>query len=442
MTLSPPPADPLLKAPAEQDSLEAEQDSTEQDFPEADKSYVWLMVLAVFGVFMAIVTPMAISLAIRVDQLAPGHEEYLGYLTGAGGVTAILTAPLLGMLSDRTRSRLGRRRPLLIAGTAVGLVALLVMALASTVLVLALGWMLAQVGWGTVLGLLTASQADRLPEEQRGRVAALTGVVQQLAPVSGALLAGALSGSGLLMFLVPGAVGAVSMVFFVRFVHEPDSRDLPLPRERLGVRALAAAYVFDPRRSPDFAWNWLGKFLFMFGLTLTSTFTAFFLAARTGVGVKDVAGTVAVLGGAGVFATMLGAIGGGFLSDRLRRRRVFVLIGACVFATGAVTMALAPSLPVIIAGAVLGNLGLGLFATVDQAVMLDVLPERETSAGRYSGIYGFSTTLAQGLAPLIAPLVLLIAADGGKNYTLLYFIAATFTLLGGSVIATRVKSVH
>ncbi|MEI5525006.1 MFS transporter [Streptomyces brasiliscabiei] len=265
-----------------------------EDSEAVENSYVWLMVLAVFGVFMAIVTPMAISLAIRVDQLAPGHEEYLGYITGAGGITAILTAPVFGMVSDRTRSRLGRRRPLLIAGTVVGLVALPVMALADGVLVLALalGWMLAQVGWGTVLALLTASQANRLPEAQRGKVAALTGVVQQLAPVSGALLAGALSGSSLLMFLVPGAVGAVSMFFFVRFVcfvcfvHEPDSRDLPLPEERLTLRTLTASYVFDPRRSPDFAWNWLGKFLFMFGLTLTSTFTAFFLAARTGVSVK------------------------------------------------------------------------------------------------------------------------------------------------------------
>ncbi|MEU1514495.1 MFS transporter [Streptomyces sp. NPDC005811] len=440
MALPPPPQPPtdgsLLTGSADPETTDPGHAG------KAEDSYVRLMVLAVFGVFMAIVTPMAISLAIRVDQLAPGHEEYLGYITGAGGVTALLTAPLFGMLSDRTRSRLGRRRPLLIAGTAVGLLALLVMALANGILVLALGWMLAQIGWGTILALLTASQADRLAEEQRGRVAALTGVVQQLAPVSGALLAGALSDSSLLMFLVPGAVGAVSMVFFVRFVHEPDSRGMPLPEGRLDLRALAASYVFDPRRSPDFAWNWLGKFLFMFGLTLTSTFTAFFLADRTGVGVKDVSGTVAVLGGAGVVATMLGALGGGFLSDRLRRRRVFVLIGACVFATGAVTMALAPTLPVIIAGAVLGNLGLGLFATVDQAIMLDVLPERETSAGRYAGIYGFSTTLAQGLAPLIAPVLLLIGAhDNGRNYTLLYVIAATLTLLGGLAIATRVRSV-
>lgn len=50
----------------------------------------------------------------------------------------------------------------------------------------------------------------------------------------------------------------------------------------------------------------------------------------------------------------------------------------------------------------LGNFGIGLFAAVDQAVALDVLPERETDAGCYVGIYGLSTSIPQGLAPLIA----------------------------------------
>ena len=171
----------------------------------------------------------------------------------------------------------------------------------------------------------------------------------------------------------------------------------------------------------------------MFGLTLTSNFTAFFLASRMDVSVKVVSGTLAILGGAGVVATMLGAIGGGVLSDKLHRRRIFILIGGCVFATSAVIMGLAPTLPVIISGAVLGNLGLGLFATVDQAITLDVLPDRETDAGRY----GFSTTFARTRFPGRTG----GASGDAKNYTLLYFIAVSVTLLGGLVIATRITSV-
>ncbi|XVQ15494.1 MFS transporter [Spirillospora sp. CA-255316] len=413
------------------------------DPPEVGASYIWLLILAVFGVFLAFVTPIAISLAIKVEQLAPGHEEYLGYITGAGGIAAVLAFPLFGMLSDRTRSRLGRRRPYLIALTGVGVVALLVMAQAPGILVLGLGWILAQLGWGTIVSLLTASQADRLPESQRGKVSGLTGVVQQLAPVAGALLAGGLAGNDLLLFLVPGTAGVAAMIAFVCLVREPDSRGMAMAAEPLTLRSLSRTYVFNPKQSPDFAWNWLGKFLFMFGLVLNTTFTAFFLASRMEVSVEEVAGMIAVLAGGGIAAAMIGAFGGGFLSDRLHRRRVFVLAGACVFAAGATVMALAPGVPLIMVGAVLGNLGLGVFAAVDQALMLDVLPDRDTDAGRFTGIYTFSNSIPQGVAPLIAPIFLAVGASGGqKNYTLLYLVAAAFTLLGGLVIALRVRSVR
>ncbi|MFJ8048292.1 MFS transporter [Streptomyces luteogriseus] len=399
--------------------------------------------MAIFGVYVAFVTPIAISLAVRVEQLAPGHEEYLGYITGAGGLAALFTAPVCGMLSDRTRSRFGRRSPFLLAGTVVGAVALVVMAAAPDIFVLGLGWVLAQMGWQTVVSLLIALQADRLPESQRGKVSGLSGVVQQLAPITGALMAGGLTGNNFLLFLVPGAFGVVAVLLFVCLVREADSRGAAATDEPLSLKSLARTYVFDPRRSPEFAWNWLGKFLFMFAVTFNTTFMAFYLADRLGVTVKEVSGAIALLAGGGVVATMIGALGGGFLSDRLRRRRIFVLAGGCLFAFGAVVMALAPGLTLIVVGASVSNLGLGLFAAVDQAVMLDVLPARETDAGRFTAIYAFSTSLPQGLAPFVAPVFLGIGATGGnKDFTFLYLLAAACSLLGGLAVALRVKSVR
>ena len=131
--------------------------------------YIWFMVLAQFGVFMAFITPLAISLSIKVNALAPGREEYLGYITGAGALFVMLTAPFMGVWSDRTRTRFGRRRPFMVGGMIVGVVSLVVMALAPSVLLLGLGWVLAQWGWGTVLSNLQISTADRLPSRSAAR---------------------------------------------------------------------------------------------------------------------------------------------------------------------------------------------------------------------------------------------------------------------------------
>ncbi|MFI5718884.1 MFS transporter [Nocardia sp. NPDC051750] len=409
----------------------------------AGPRYVVMMIFAVFGVYMAFVTPIAISLAIRVEQLAPGREQYLGYIAGAGGLAAVLTGPLIGRLSDGLRNRFGRRRPVAVVGMVVGILGLLVMAQSPNILVLCLGWVIAQAGFNGVITVLLASQADRLAPTQRGRVSAMLGVVQHLAPVAGALIAGSLSSNTLALFLVPGIVAMVAVGLFVLAVPEPDTRHAKVQAGPVGLRSLVGSFTFDPRRSPDFAWNWLGKFLFMLAVTFNTTFTAFFIASRMDVSVEEVSGVVAIMAGGALPATMLGALGGGFLSDRLQRRRVFVLVGGSIFAVGAIIMALAPSVPVIIAGVIIGNLGLGLFASVDMALMLDVIPDRETDAGRYVGIYQFSTAIPQGVAPFIAPLFLLIGADGDdKNYTLLYLVAAALAVVSGLLVATRIKSVR
>ena len=412
------------------------------DLPKVSARFIWLMVLAQFGVFVAFITPIAISLAVRVTQIAPAHQEYLGYITGAGALVVLFTSPLLGTLSDRTRTRLGRRRPWMIGGMILGVISLFVMALAPSILLLGFGWILAQLGWGQVLSNLQIANADRLPESQRGKVAGLTGFSTQIAPVFGVIIASSFTRMNLALFLVPGVVGVILVILFVALIHEDDSRTRTFEAKLTPV-TLLRKYVYNPKQYPDFSWNWLGRFLFYFGLTLNTTFTAFFFAQRLGIKVEDVGGVIATLGGVGVLATTAGAIGGGFLSDRLRRRRLFVLLGAIIFAAGAITMALSPSLPLLITGSLLTSVGIGMFAAVDQALLLDVLPEKDQQAGRFMGITGFATSIPQAFAPLIAPVFLAIGAVSAtdKNYTLLYIIAGIVTVVGG-IITLRIRSVR
>jgi MFS family permease len=105
-------------------------------------------------------------------------------------------------------------------------------------------------------------------------------------------------------------------------------------------------------------------------------------------------------------------------------------------------MALSASVPLLFAGSLVCSLGLGMFSAVDQALALDVLPERDTDAGRYLGVFGFAASVPQSVAPFVAPLSRAGGAGGGeKNYTLLYLVAAACTLLGGLVVL-RIKSVR
>ncbi|HWU30548.1 MAG TPA: MFS transporter [Microbacterium sp.] len=427
-----PPADPA--------ALVHGEEQANPDLPKVDARYIWFMVLAQFGVFMAFITPLAISLTIRVNTLAPGHPEYLGFITGAGALFVMLSSPFMGIWSDRTRSRIGRRRPFMIGGMLVGVLSLVVMAIAPNAVVVGLGWILAQWGWGTTLSNLQISTADRLPESQRGKVAGLTSFATQIAPVFGVILAQFFTGDALLLFLVPGAVGVLFVLLFVTLVHEDDSRGLP--KDPITVVQVLAKYLYRPRRYADFSWNWLGRFFFYTGITLNTTYTAYFFADRLGITVESVAGIMAGLSLAGILAVTAGAIGGGFLSDRLRRRRAFVLLGGVVMAAGMVMQAFAPDLTLLIVASLIGSVGLGLFAAVDQALLLDVLPERETDAGRFMGITGFATSIPQSVMPLVASGLLLVGVSGGaRNYPLVFIVGAVAVVLGGASVL-RIRSVR
>lgn len=328
----------------------------------------------------------------------------------------------------------------MVGGVLVGIVSLVVMALAPNVAVLGLGWILAQWGWGTTLGNLQNSTADRLPAAQRGKVAGLTSFATQVAPVFGVIVAQFFVADPLLLFLVPGAVGVVLVGLFVTLVHEDDSRSLP--RDKASLTDILKKYLYRPTDHPDFSWNWLARFFFYFGITLNTTYTAYFFADRLGISVDDVAGIIAALGGGGVLAVTAGALGGGFLSDKLRRRRVLVLTGGAIMALGMGVQALSDSLVPLVAGSLIASLGLGLFAAVDMALLLDVLPERETDAGRFMAIIGFATSIPQSIAPLIASGILVVGVSGDeRNYTLLYLVGAVLVLLGGTAVL-RIRSVR
>lgn len=425
-------------------ALEAESAAPAIEAPplkKASASYLALISLANFGVSMAFIVPMSYSLAVRISQLEPGHEEVLGYVTGTAQFISIAASPLIGVWSDRFRSRFGRRTPFMIGGALVGLLGLIGISFAPSVLLAGVGWVVALFGWAAAGQAIQNLQADRIPEEQRGRISALSGLAAQVAPVIGIGVAYAVSRSTFLVFVLPGLIGLALLVLFPLVKREGSSVGL-VHNSTVTVKALLASYLFSPRKYPDFGWNWLGRFVFFMGLYFNTTFGTFFAAQRLGLPVKEVAGTVAVIGMLGVVSAGLGALIGGFLSDRLRRRKLFVFLGALFFVAGGLTEAFAYSFPALVAGSLLMQGAIALFGAVDGAIVFAVLPDR-AQAGRYLAVTQFSQRIPSAIAPLVAPLVIVLGANGAaKNYTALYLAGAALALLGSLIIVLKVKSVR
>ncbi len=404
--------------------------------PRVSKWFIFVYMLTYFGLNLTLLMPILFSVAYKIQLIDPvSKEASLGVVIGIGGIFGLVAGPVFGVFSDATRLRWGRRRPWLVGGIALSAIGGLVLAVAPNVGVTIVGFAVTQLGIGAVSAGFNPVLAEHVPSEQRGKVGALGGVSASLAGVSAYSLGTFLTGNIIVLFLFPVAVFAITMVPFILTVKDkPASKDV----RAQSIRTIVGSFLFNPRKFPDFGLVWIGKFLLQFGFTSFSTYQLYLLLDRMGFTAEEAAQRLALVGGLSVVAMMGFAAGGGFLSDKLRRRKPFIYTAGALIATGLVTVALAPDFTLYVIGGVLLSAGTGGFNSVDLAMAADLLPEKDR-AGKYMNIYYLSSSLPATIAPFVAPLIL--AVGGGPNYTLLFLFGAVLSV-GTILTAWRIRSVR
>ncbi|MFF1253776.1 MFS transporter [Pseudarthrobacter sp. NPDC058329] len=403
--------------------------------PRVGVSFILIYMFTYFGFNLVMLMPMLFSIAYKVQLIDPaGKDASLGLVLGAGGVFGLVAGPIAGVLSDATRLRWGRRRPWLLGGVVLAAVGAVIIALAPNIAVMIIGFAISQLAVATVSAGFNPVLAERVPETQRGKIGALGGVSAAFAGVGASLVGSFLTGNLLLLFLLPVIVLAAGSILFVIAVKdEPAPAETSVP----SLMDVFKGFVFNPRKHPDFALVWLGKSFLQFGFTFFSTYQFYFLLQRLGFTPEQAGQQLALVGGLSLLALMFFAVVGGFLSDRLRRRKPFIYVSACLIAAGLVSASLATDFLMFAIGGILLSAGTGAFTSVDLAMATDLLPEKD-KAGKYMSIYYLSSSLPATIAPFIAPPILLIGGAG--NYPAL-FVAGAVLALGALISTWRIRGV-
>lgn len=112
-----------------------------------------------------------------------------------------------------------------------------------------------------------------------------------------------------------------------------------------------------------------------------------------------------------------------------------MLLAAATYALGILIIVFANDLTLFYCGIAVASIGFGVYMAVDQALVVDVLPDRETHAAKNLGVLNIANAVPQSIAPAVAPLLLGIGNMGGQNYGVLYTAAALSAFLGAIAIA-------
>lgn len=146
--------------------------------PTRSKNLLFMVLFTIANMVVGVanITIATILLPEHIATLTSSNQTGIfSLIMGLGALAAVLVNPLMGMLSDRTTLRWGRRRPFYIAGGVLGVLDILLMSRASTLLTLAIGFIVLLIAINTLLVALSAIIPDQVPLSQRATISALAG---------------------------------------------------------------------------------------------------------------------------------------------------------------------------------------------------------------------------------------------------------------------------
>ena len=353
------------------------------------------------------------------------RSSVIGGIMTIDNVFAIVLLPFLGALSDRTRSRLGRRRPYILVGSILALVFFVLIPFANIYQVLGLMMLtiiLMNLSMSLFRSPVIALMPDITPSKFRSQA---NGVINFMGGL-GALLV-YFGGKPLydrniaLPFVVGGLVMFGASMMVVLFVREPKLAESSEQDRRV---SLAASFrelrgnlkdVFAGEKSLLFV---LLSILFWFiGFNAIETF--FTSYARFYLGIKESTGALIL----GFFSVtfMVTSLVSGFLGSRIGRRRT-IRIGIVVVAATLVVSLFLRSFGPLAGVFVVGGFGWALINVNSLPMVVDMTTLAKV--GGYTGLYYFFSQAANIIAPPAAGALI----DALGYPSLMVFSSAMFLL--------------
>lgn len=381
-----------------------------------------LFALAWLAIWTVQLTPVQLLLPLQLNTPDDangwiGGVVSSGLVLAVGGLAAIIASPIAGSLSDRTRSRFGRRRPWALGGVLLSAASLVALAFSTGPWGVGLAWIGVSLGIGVSSAAFTALIADQLTT-QRGAASAA---------VSSSQAVGIVVGVGVVVLLGLGIVdGYLALAGFLLVVGVATALLLPDPPvQDFEPRPAAAERWWVILRERNFAWMLAGRLTVNIGNALGTALLLFFLLyglQQDPAGAED---QLLMLILVYTVFVVIASIVSGRISDRTGRRRGLTVWSAVVQAGAALLIALFPSFETTMIAAALLGIGYGAFMSVGLAFATDLLLDDRDNA-RDLGIVNVSAMLGQLLGPLLG--AGLVAMVGG--FWLVFVMSAVLSVVG------------
>lgn len=394
---------------------------------------MWMVYNTYMPIFLQAGAPgFSTSLAVRGFGLS---ATLTGIIMTLDNIAAFFLQPLMGPISDRTRTRFGRRIPYImifaplsaIAFALIPVGALLIPPSLSGQLALIKGPFTLLIGAALIMVLcmalwrtpLFALMPDLFPSALRSEANALINIMSGIGGII-AFVAG-----GLLFSLNPGMpfwfgslITLLAVLIVVLKIREPQTAAESSESRRMRDILRDLGRMPSAHRK-SLILLVLTVFGYMLGYMAIETFFSSFAVSTMGMKPSAAAMLLAV----SYVSFLVFAMPSSTLATRWGRKRT-VLTGLAIFGLGLVVIWFFPSVPVVVAMLVIGGFGWALVNINCYPMILDTSVD-ESLMGTFSGLYFIATTLAGTLGPILNGWIIDLT---GRNYAVIFLVCPLFFL--------------
>jgi len=348
----------------------------------------------------------------RIEQ-----KWVVGLILGMMGGFGIVLSPVVGIMSDRIRHRLGRRRPLMILALPFTILVLAGMQHMPTVWLMALAWPMAYFFHLIIERPWTALIPDFYPPDKR---ASVNGVVQLLGGLGslfyfllGAYLWARNEQAAFYLVAAVYAAGVLAIIFGIKeeptHLLQPDST----------ARSSLSDYINGLREHRDLMRYILASLFWNIGLNAVLPWLTSFGTQDLGMSVELSFMPLAV----SVGVLILFAVPIGMLADRVGRKLItsvglgiFVVINACIV--------FVHSIPLVFVLMGIVAFGFCILMVVPYAIVVNLIPSK-----RMAELIGVAL-IPVYLSVLTAPILAGMLIDMFDSYRPIFVLAAVSHAIG------------
>lgn len=377
------------------------------------------------GPYLGLIGVLVPQQMARIDPIHKTSD--IAVMSTAAMIVSTIANIIEGGLSDRTRSRWGRRTPWMVVGSVGTFICMLFWAQCTQVWQIVLADSVYMIFLNMICAPLIAVISDRTSPKYRGTISSVYALGNSVGQFGGQMLASLFLPVPKTGFVVLAVMSLLSGPVAALILREQSTKDMPVTK--ITFRTFSDNFVFPTKHVRDYYLALFGKLLVQTASVSIYGYQLYILTDYILLKGHTLQGYISAISMIMLLTSIVLSVLSGPISDKLKVRKSPVIVAGILIAIGSVIPTATNKPFIMLVYALVAGIGVGIFNSVDQALNIEVLPDPRTAA-KDLGILNIANNGGQILGPIISA-----AAIQFLGYRGIFLLAMVLALLGVVLIS-------